>query len=181
MSVSLLHSIRTLPAAQAATNISSLATKYRKEKYVAVSISYVRTVRAQKAFFDGAKSVPELSFFKGHFSGNGKEKGVDVHLAVDMAVGAAAGAFTDAALMTGDADLKYAVQEAHRLGARMRLAVLSTRYPFGIVPAVGAAFVYDWGGLFAREVAPGCGRVPGNVFVREMKGAVSIVRAPAGQ
>ncbi len=49
---------------------------------------YRLRVMAQKRFFDSAKAHPKVSFFKGHFSGAGKEKGVDVHLAVDMAIGA---------------------------------------------------------------------------------------------
>jgi len=36
--------------------------------------------------------------YEGHFSGSGKEKGVDVRLAVDMVYGAARGLYDEAAI-----------------------------------------------------------------------------------
>ncbi|MDZ4343642.1 MAG: NYN domain-containing protein, partial [Candidatus Binatia bacterium] len=57
----------------------------------------------QRRFFDSAKKHPKVVFYQGHFSKTtGKEKGVDVHLAIDMAVGAATSQYDEAIIITGD-------------------------------------------------------------------------------
>jgi uncharacterized LabA/DUF88 family protein len=110
--------------------------------------AYRLVLEAQKKFFDGAKNNPKVTFSKGHFSGFGKEKGVDVMLAVDLAVGAATNKFDEAVIMTGDADLRYAVEVAQKFEKPIHLAAIGSRFPFGIVRHVENKFVYDLGIFF---------------------------------
>ena len=131
-------------------------------------------VRAQKAFFDTARNHPKVSFFKGHFSGAGKEKGVDVRLAVDMAVGAATHQYDEAVLMTGDADLKYAVERAQAFGKRVSLAALGSRFPFGIAPIAALCVVYDLGGFFREHVRPVYKGRASHLLIRDLNPAVPI-------
>src|SRR3990167_5836846 len=69
--------------------------------------------KAQIEFFNQVKEIKKVDFFEGHFSGtSGKEKGVDVRLAVDLVLGACTDKYDEAIIMTGDADLTYAVSQA---------------------------------------------------------------------
>jgi len=136
--------------------------------------THVARVKAQKKFFDSAKNDNRVRFFKGHFSGAGKEKGVDVHLAVDMVLGAMENRYDSAAVMTGDADLKYAVERVRALGKEVKIMALGTRFPFGISPIVQGRYVYDWQNVFCQDVLPKYRRKPKNLFVRELKGALKV-------
>ena len=67
----------------------------------------------KKEFFNKVKEIKKVNFYEGHFSGtSGKEKGVDVRLAVDLVLGACTNKYDEAIIMTGDADLTYAVSQA---------------------------------------------------------------------
>lgn len=133
-----------------------------------------RQVMAQKAFFDSAKATPKVKFVKGHFSGSGKEKGVDVKLAVDMTVGACQNRFDEAVIMTGDADLRYAVEITKKLKKPVHLAAIGSRFPFGISVVADHKVVYDYGGYFVRELVPQYRRKPKDLIVRELKGKIKV-------
>lgn len=133
-------------------------------------------VMTQKAFFDSAKNTPGVEFFKGHFSGSGKEKGVDVKLAVDMTVGACQDQYDEAILMTGDADLRYAVEITKRLNKPVHLAVIGSRYPFGIGVIADRKVVYDFGRFFADKLLPKYRRPPKDLQVRELKGKLKVAK-----
>lgn len=131
-------------------------------------------VGAQKAFFDSAKNCQEVTFFKGHFSGAGKEKGVDVKLAVDMAIGACSDLYDEAIIMTGDADLKYGVEIAKQYGKRVHVAAFGSRFPFGIAPLANKKFVYDFNGFFKKNVMPSYQNKPKGLTVKEISGEIDI-------
>lgn len=139
------------------------------------SVTYRLRLEAQKAFFDSAKNCSKVSFHKGHFSGAGKEKGIDVKLAVDMAVGACRDTYDEAIIMTGDADLKYGVEVARTLGKTIHLAAFGSRFPFGIAPATDKKYVYDLNGFFKKKVLPTYKHAPKNLVIRELGKKVAIL------
>ncbi len=116
--------------------------------------TYRLRVLAQKAFFNSAKNHPKVTFYQGHFSGAGKEKGVDVRLAVDMAVGAAINEYDEAIIMSGDADLQYCVEKAVDFRKKVYLAALASRFPFGTAVLVERRFIYDIRGFFLNNILP---------------------------
>lgn len=111
-------------------------------------------VHAQKAFFDSAKNTEAVMFHEGHFCGSGKEKGVDVRLAVDMVYGAAHGLFDEAVIMTGDADLTYAVEVTRRAGLPVHLLALASRFPLAISYKANRRIVLDYEQFFIDTVLP---------------------------
>ena len=138
--------------------------------------NYRLRVGAQKAFFDSAKNCSKVRFFKGHFSGAGKEKGVDVQLAVDMALGACTGDYDEAVIMTGDADLKYGVEMAKKHGKTVHMAAFGSRYPFGIAGLAEKKYVYDFNGFFQKNVLPIAKTRPKGLVIRDIEGKVAVMR-----
>ncbi len=99
---------------------------------------------AQKEFFDSTKDVKKLDFYRGHFSKtSGKEKGVDMHMGIDMAVGACTNTYDVAVIVTGDADLLYAVETAKKFGKDTILACLSPRIAMAMAFVVSHRVVVD--------------------------------------
>lgn len=133
-------------------------------------------VIAQKAFFNSAKNNQKVIFYSGHFSGTGKEKGVDVHLAVDMAIGASTNQYDEMLIMTGDADLKYAVEKAQEFGKRISLVALSSRYPFGIASLVKMRIVYDVDDYFKLKIIPNYQGKPKNIKVIDLNKKINVIR-----
>ena len=130
--------------------------------------------KTQKAFFDSAKSVEKLTFYKGHFSGSGKEKGIDVHLAVDLAIGAATNRYDEAIIMTGDADLLYCLEVAQSFHKPVHLAAIGSRFPYGISFRATTRWVYDIDQFFAKKVLPNLKIKPQSLNVQELSGKVRI-------
>ncbi len=126
------------------------------------------TVRAQKMFFDSAKNVAKVVFYEGHFSGGGKEKGVDVRLAVDMVFEATQGKYQEAAIMTGDADLTYAVEKVRGIGLPVHLTAFGPRFPYAISFKANRRLVYDLNNFFVDTVLPGYRNPPRYVQVRDL-------------
>jgi len=136
--------------------------------------AYRVRVMTQKKFFDSAKTLPKVTFYKGHFSGYGKEKGIDVHLAVDMAVGAATNQYETAIIMTGDADLKYPVEKAREFGKTVHLAAVGSRFPFGIAPLVSKIIILDIDNFFTKHIISSYrGKLP-HFVTHELRGNVKI-------
>lgn len=61
------------------------------------------------------RAMTGLQFYRGYREVDGKEKSVDVALAVDLVFGACSGSFDRAIVVGGDGDHKYAVEVAKRL------------------------------------------------------------------
>jgi len=127
-----------------ATYMRSDDTKSEKERLKA---------NGQKALFDSAKQCKGINFYWGHLSRtSGKEKGVDVHMAIDIALSAALKKYSEITIMTGDADLQYAVEIAKKYGVGVNLAALSTRFPLGIALRVNSCAVFDVNEFFKKNV-----------------------------
>src|SRR3989344_3706480 len=68
-------------------------------------------IASEALFYKEVRNTAKTSFYKGHRSPvSGKEKGVDVHLAVDIVKDAFLGNCKHIAVMTGDADLIYPIE-----------------------------------------------------------------------
>lgn len=132
-------------------------------------------ILAQKAFFDSVKNHPKVIFYEGHFSGSGKEKGVDVRLAVDMVYGATRQLYDEAVIMTGDADLTYAVEMVRTVGLQVHLAAFGSRFPFAISFKTNKRFVYDFRGFFTKQILPSYRTQPRHLNIRELKNTLKIL------
>ncbi len=100
-------------------------------------------------FYRDVRSVSGLVFYKGHRSPtSGKEKGVDVHLALDMVKDAFTKQYDEAVIMTGDADLIYAVEIVKRLGYPMHAVFLANRFSLELAYKAKSGVVLDYTGKF---------------------------------
>lgn len=136
-------------------------------------------IHAQKAFFDSAKTTPGVVFHEGHFSGSGKEKGVDVRLAVDMVYGAARGLYEEAVIMTGDADLTYAVEVTRQAGLPAHLLALASRFPVAISYKANRRIVLDYQQFFTDTVLPSLRTKPRHLQVEEIAADLPVLRIGA--
>lgn len=102
-------------------------------------------VEAESEFFDQVKNTDGLYFYKGHRSpASGKEKGVDVHLAVDIVKHAFRKKSKRAVIMTGDADLVYPLEIARELGCSTHAVFLPNRFSLGIAFMADTATVLNY-------------------------------------
>ncbi len=101
--------------------------------------------RNEAMFYREVRHTPHVDFYKGDRSpASGKEKGVDVHLALDMVKDAFLKTYDEAIIMTGDADLVYAVQIVRRLGLPVFAIFLPNRFSLGISFAVNSSMVLNY-------------------------------------
>lgn len=108
-------------------------------------------------FYRQVRATLNLTFFKGHRSPtSGKEKGVDVHLAVDMVKHAFRGEYDEAVIMTGDADLIYPLLIAKELDTPVHAIFLPNRFSLEMAYRADSATVLNYGNKFSfkREKLP---------------------------
>lgn len=111
------------------------------------SFEFSPSVEAQ--FYREVKKTTHLAFFKGHRSPtSGKEKGVDVHLAVDMVKHALAGMYDEAILVTGDADLIYPLEVVQEYGLPVHAIFLPNRFSLEIAFKARSATILNYVGHF---------------------------------
>ena len=169
------------------SEIINIINKFFSIKTIKFYGTYMRTdkkhsakhrliVMAQKKFFDSAKNCAGVFFFKGHFSGTGKEKGIDVKLALDMGIGACTDKYDEAVIMTGDADLKHAVLAAREFEKKVNLAVIGSRFPFGIARIVSGILVLDYNGFFKKNIIPNYKNKPKDLTIIDLLGKVKVKR-----
>lgn len=100
---------------------------------------------AEAVFYREVRSVKGLYFYKGHRSpASGKEKGVDVHLALDMVRDAFQRRYDEAVLMTGDADLMYPVELVQDLGFAVHAVFLPNRFSLEIAYKAHSSVVLNY-------------------------------------
>jgi len=79
-------------------------------------------------FYRSVRKTPRVIFFKGYRSKtSGKEKEVDIKLAVDIVEKASQGEFTILFLLSGDADFMEALFAARRLGRKVRVLCVENK------------------------------------------------------
>ncbi|MBP8591208.1 NYN domain-containing protein [Candidatus Shapirobacteria bacterium] len=88
-------------------------------------------LKNEALFYRNVKSVKNLTFFKGYRSKtSGKEKEVDVKLAVDIADFSHRNKFEKLFLWSGDADFMHALKIAQNLGKEISIIALENRIPY---------------------------------------------------
>lgn len=88
-------------------------------------------LKNEALFFKNVNSTPNLSFFKGYRSKtSGKEKEVDVKLAVDIVDMTYKNKFDDLYLISGDADFMHALRVAEFRKKKIKIVTLQNRIPY---------------------------------------------------
>ncbi len=87
-------------------------------------------LKNEALFYRSVKKTPRTVFFKGYRSPtSGKEKEVDVKLAVDIVDFAYRNKYDDLYLLSGDADFMAAIQVAQKLAKRIVILAIQNRVP----------------------------------------------------
>lgn len=126
-----------------------------------------KLVAVEGRFFRDVRTIEGLVFYKGHRSPtSGKEKGVDVHMAVDVVRDVLLGKCKDVVIMTGDADLVYSLEISKQFGAKVRAVFLPNRFSLGITVEAEKAVVLNYLGRFAFRSG---GRIPKKLIILAIK------------
>lgn len=108
-----------------------------------------KLMASETLFYREVKEIPGLIFYRGHRSPtSGKEKGVDVHLAVDLIKDGLMGKFGKAVIMTGDADLIYPIEIVRSLGISVHSVFISSRFSLEIAFKTDSATVLNYRNKF---------------------------------
>lgn len=133
----------------------------------------------QRRFFDSVKKNRQVIFYQGHFSKTtGKEKGIDVHLGIDMAVGAATNSYDEAIIITGDADLLYAIETAQRFKKRVHLVSLSSRLSLTIALKTQSSLLFDLNDHFKQKVLSKFSFITSQITVRHLAVEIKSITMP---
>ena len=117
---------------------------------------------AEANFYQQVKDTKNIYFYKGHRSPtSGKEKGVDVHLAVDIVKNAFLKKCDQVAIMTGDADLIYPIEIVKGLGLKTVAFFIPSRFSLEMSFKIGKPFVLNFLNKF--DIAKG--KIPGKLKV----------------
>lgn len=120
-------------------------TPFSNNKYK----KYKDSVVTESKFYKEVRSIRSLTFFKGHRSPtSGKEKGVDVHLAIDVVKDAFRRQYDQAVIITGDADLVYAVEIVRLLDIPIHAIFIPNRFSRGIAHAASTASILNYKNRF---------------------------------
>lgn len=121
---------------------------------------------AEADFYRQVKETSGLYFYKGHRSlTSRKEKGVDVHLAVDIVKNAFLKTCDQIAVMTGDADLIYPMEIAKNLGIKTMAFFIPSRFSLEMSYKTGRPFVLN----FLNKFDAKRGKIPKKLKIIEMK------------
>ena len=100
---------------------------------------------AESLFYREVKSTLSVVFYKGHRSPtSGKEKGVDVHLALDMVKDAFLKRYDEAVIMTGDADLMYPVEIISGLKYSVHAVFLPNRFSLELAYKTHSSIILNY-------------------------------------
>ncbi len=90
-------------------------------------------LRNEALFYRNVKSIKNLTFFKGYRSKtSGKEKEVDVKMAVDIVDFAYQDKYRQLFFFSGDADFMHAIRVAVRLKKKIAVVALEDRIPYSL-------------------------------------------------
>ena len=110
---------------------------------------YKDSIATEVKFYKQVRETPNLTFYKGHRSPtSGKEKGVDVHLAIDITKDAFQRKYNQAVIMTGDADLVYAIEIAKSQNIPVHAIFLPNRFSRGIAHTANTATILNYNNQF---------------------------------
>jgi len=104
---------------------------------------------AEALFYREVFQTKDVIFYKGHRSPtSGKEKGVDVHLSVDIVRDVFFKKCSRVVVMTGDADLIYPLEVVKLLKIPTAAVFLPNRFSLEMSYKVNQAFVLNFGNKF---------------------------------
>jgi len=112
-------------------------------------------IAAEALFYREVIHTKNVTFYKGHRSPtSGKEKGVDVHLSVDIVKDIFLKRCNQVVIMTGDADLIYPLEVVKLLKIPTFAAFLPNRFSLEMSYKVDKAFVLNFGNKFGIDRKP---------------------------
>lgn len=144
------------------SSIIRRVNKYQKVDQIFFYASYtsskgVKNLKIKKQigleieFFKGVRKHKNLIFYQGYRSPTSKkEKGVDVHLAVDMVKDAFLNKLSKAIIFSGDADFEYSVEILRLLKIPVFSFFLPNRFSLAIAYKTIKPRVLDYKGLFKK-------------------------------
>lgn len=108
-----------------------------------------KLIAAEALFYREVFHTKNVTFYKGHRSpASGKEKGVDVHLSVDIVKDIFLKNCDGIVIMTGDADLIYPLEVVKLLQIQTTAVFLPNRFALEMSYKVDQAFVFNFGNKF---------------------------------
>ena len=108
---------------------------------------------AEALFYRQVKETDNLFFYKGHRSpASGKEKGVDVHLSVDIVRDVLLHGCKQVVIMSGDADLIYPLEIAQSCQVETVAIFLPNRFSPEMVYKTDKSFVLNFANKFKKLV-----------------------------
>lgn len=112
-------------------------------------------IAAEALFYREVIRTRNVTFYKGHRSPtSGKEKGVDVHLSVDIVKDTFLKRCNQIVIMTGDADLIYPLEVVKLLKIPTIAFFLPNRFSLEMAYKVDKAFVLNFGNKFRVDRKP---------------------------
>ena len=116
------------------------------------NIKIKKQIKEELIFFNEVSNTPNVFFYKGYRSPtSGKEKGVDVHLAVDLVKDAFMKKFGTAIIVSGDADLAYSVEIVRKLKYKIYSLFIPNRFSVAIAYQSSLAKVIDYKSIFSKK------------------------------
>jgi uncharacterized LabA/DUF88 family protein len=137
-------------------------------------------IKAQNEFFNSAKDIKGVHFSKGYISKYKKEKGVDMMLGVDIINDAHNDEYSDAILLSGDADFVYVVNKIKggKLKKNFHYCTVATRYSPKFASMAWHKVVLDYGGYFPRVQSQDKMWTPKKLQVIDLKDAAEVKSVP---
>ena len=112
-------------------------------------------IAAEALFYREILHTKNVTFYKGHRSPtSGKEKGVDVHLSVDIVKDIFLKNCNQVAIMTGDADLIYPLEVVKLLKIPTFAVFIPNRFSLEMAYKVNKAFVLNFSNKFRIDRKP---------------------------
>lgn len=109
-------------------------------------------IAAEALFYREVRNTKGVTFYRGHRSPtSGKEKGVDVHLSVDIVKDIFLGSCNQIVIMTGDADLIYPLEVVKILKFPTHAIFLPNRFSLEMAYKVDKAFVLNFLNKFSVD------------------------------
>lgn len=111
-----------------------------------------KQIQEELIFFNNVLKTPNLVFYKGYRSKtSGKEKGVDVHMAVDLIKDAFQKKFKTAIIVSGDADFAYSVEIVRKLKYKIYSIFIPNRFSVAIAYQSNAAKIINYKEIFTKK------------------------------
>ena len=159
------------------SSILNIICRYYNIRKIYFYASYTPITRSSKPrekqyalkeaiFFREVKTTPNLIFFKGYRSPTSKkEKGVDVHLAIDLTKDAFLEKYDQTIIMSGDADLTYAVQIVKTTGKKVAAVFLINRFSRGIAYEAKSGLILN----YESSLKVNLGKLPKKIKIIKIK------------